>query len=287
MARRLPLQSASLAVIAAMEPEASLVRRRLRPCRQQIILEIGRLWRGQVGAHRVVLLRCGMGAERVAIALQWLVEHERLWGVLSLGFAGGLQSGLSTGDVVLADRIQAWPGFAMPQEAVSASTISEGHVVEGAVVTPNSRLASLAAIAAKQAGLSRHQGLLLSHHLLVSDTLDKRLLGLHTGALAVDMESYWIGSLAAIHRLPFLSMRAILDPYDTALDFPIHGLTTTDGGILPGGAALAVMRQPALLKSFWALWRLARVTQRQLAVWLDHFFTLLDTTFSEEDSQKP
>jgi adenosylhomocysteine nucleosidase len=275
-------------VIAAMEPEASLVRRRLRPCHQQTIPEAGRLWRGQVGPHRVALLRCGMGAERVAVALSWLVAHERLWGVVSLGFAGGLQPGLTTGDVVLANRIQAWPGLGVSTDAGSAYTVPEDHVVEGVFVTPHAKLTSLAVIAAQQAGLSRHHGLLLSHNMLVSGTRDKRWLGRYTGALAADMESYWIGSLAVTHRLPFISMRAILDPCDMALDFPLHGLTTTDGGLLPAGAALAVMRQPTLLKSFWALWRLSRVTQRQLAVWLDHFFTLLDATvFSEEDAQKP
>ena len=207
-------------MIAATEPEANLVRGRFCQCRQQVVLKAGRFWRGQVGSHRVALLRCGMGGERVAAALQWLVEHERLWGVLSIGFAGGLQPELVTGDVVLADRIQAWPELAAPKAAVLEEAMPEGGVSAGAFVIPNPRLASLAAIAAQQAGLSRHRGLLLSHNMLVPGTVDKRFLGLYTGALAVDMESYWIGSLAAAHRLPFISMRAILDPCDMALDLP-------------------------------------------------------------------
>jgi adenosylhomocysteine nucleosidase len=228
-----------------------------------------------------------MGEERAAAALQWLVAHERLWGVLSIGFAGGLQPELATGDVVLADRILAWPERTVPNDVVPADTMPPGGVSEGPFVTPNPSLASLVAIAAQQAGLSRHRGLLLSHNMLVAGTVDKRWLGRYTGALAVDMESYGIGSLAAAQRLPFISMRAILDPCDTPLDLPIHGLTTPDGGIRPGGVALAVMRQPGLLKSFWALWRLSRLTQRRLRVWLDHFFTLLDTIPSTEDAQRP
>ncbi|ETX06843.1 phosphorylase family protein [Candidatus Entotheonella palauensis] len=268
------MEPAGLAVIAAMEPEASLVRSRLHRRRQQVIPKVGRLWRGRVGAHRVVLCRCGMGEERAATALQWLVEHELLWGVLSIGFAGGLQPELITGDVVLADRIQAWPELAVRED-------------EGRFVFPHARLASLVATAAQEAGLSRHRGLLLSHKTLVPGALDKRMLGRCTGALAVDMESYRIGSLAAAHGLPFICMRAILDPCDTELNLPFDGLTTPDGGVRPGAAARVVMRQPELLKSFWVLWRLSRLTQRRLAVWLDSFFALLDPSPSEEDTQRP
>ncbi len=267
------MEPAGLAVITAMEPEASLVRGRLRQ-RRRVVLEAGQLWRGQAGAHRVALLRCGMGEDRAAAALQWLVEHERLWGVLSIGFAGGLQPDLATGDVVLADRIQTWPELVGPESVAS----------RGAFVVPNARLASLVATAAQQAGLPWHQGLLLSHKTLVSGALDKRLLGHYSGALAVDMESYRIGWLAAAHRLPFISMRAILDPCDADLNLPMDGLATPDGGVRPSGAAMAVMQQPGLLKSFLTLWRQSRLTQRRLSIWLDHFFALLGATPSEEDA---
>jgi adenosylhomocysteine nucleosidase len=266
------LELAGLAVITATEPEASVVRGRLRHCRE-VVLETGRLWRGQAGVHRVALYRCGMGEERAAAALQWLIEHERLWGVLSIGFAGGLQPHLAAGDVVLADRIQTWPQQTMPEQAVP----------EAADVIPHARLASLVVTAAQQAGLPWHQGLLLSHKTLVPGALDKRLLGRYSGALAVDMESYHIGRLAAAYRLPFISMRAILDPCDMALNLPVNGLTTPDGGLLPGRAVMAAVRQPGLLKSLLAVWRLSRLTQRRLAVWLKHLFAILGTICSEED----
>ncbi len=264
----MPLEAAGLAIIAAMEPEASVVRGHLDRCQGPVALEAGRVWQGRAGAHRVILCRCGMGAERAVAAMTWLAEHEPLWGVLSIGFAGGLQPALTTGDVVLAERIQAWP---------------EGEGGAGAAVVPAARLASLADAAAQQAGLSRHRGLLLSHKMLVPSALEKRVLGRYTGALAVDMESYDIGSLAAAHGLPFVAMRAILDPCGMELKLPLDGLTTEDGGVRPAGAALVVVRQPGLLKSFWTLWRLSRMAQRQLAVWLKRFFTLLDMSPHEED----
>lgn len=270
------METASWAVIAAMEPEASLVRSRLRRRQTLGMIEVGRLWRGWLGACPIALIRCGMGEERAAAALQWVVEHERPAGVLSIGFAGGLQLGLATGDVVLADRIRAWSEPAVPEDAGA----------EVGFVTPDARLSALAARAAQQASLSRHQGLLLSHQKLVESALDKRVLGCYTGALAVDMESYRIGSLAAAHALPFVCLRAILDPCDMELRLPLEGLTTPDGGVRPWQAAMAMVRHPRLLKSFWTLWRLSSLTRRRLAVWLDHFFALLSTILSEEEAQR-
>lgn len=260
------MESVYLAVMTAMEPEASLVRKRLRK-RQREGSEVGQLWRGQIGGHRVALMRCGMGEERAAAALQWMVKHHSLWGILSVGFAGGLQPDVVTGDVVLADQIETWPQPTRPA---------------GAGVTPSPRLASLADTAARRAGLPRRQGLLLSHKLLVPSAVDKRILGRQSGALAVDMESYGIGELAAAYHLPFMSLRAILDPYDTDLSLPLDGLTTPDGGLRPSGALKAVMRQPGLGRSFLALWRQSRLTQRRLAVWLDHFFAMLDGVSPKE-----
>jgi adenosylhomocysteine nucleosidase len=218
-----------------------------------------------------------MGEKRATAALRWLLEHERLWGVLSIGFAGGLQPELVTGDVVLADRIL----------ATSALVMSERGVSEAAIVTPNVRLAAHVAMAAQRADLVRHHGLLLSHDTVVSGALDKHALGRYTGALAADMESYYIGLLAEAHRLPFISMRVILDPCQMELDLPLHGVTTLDGGVLPVRAALAVMRQPVLLQSFWQLWCLSRLSQRRLSAWLAHFVAILDTIPDDEEAHTP
>ena len=264
------MEPAALAVIAALEPEASLARRRLRQ-RSRQAAAVGRFWRGRIGPHRVVLARCGMGAEQAAAALQWLLERESLQGVLNLGFAGGLQPELNTGDVVLAEGFQAAP--------------TDGRL-EAACLKPDARWASLAAAAAQQARLPWRRGRLLSCQTLVSSVLDKSQLGRQTGALAVDMESYCIASISAAHQLPFVAMRAILDPYDLQLDLPPHGFTTSDGGVRTGAAAMAVMRRPGLLASFGRLWRRSRLAQRRLATWLEQFVVLLDAMPSQEDRER-
>ena len=265
------MEPSALAMLAALEPEASLARRLLRQQSHQATAA-GQVWRGRIGPHRVILVRCGMGAERAAAALHWLLEREALQGVLSLGFAGGLQPGLNTGDVVLAERLQAAPADDCP---------------EMAVVEPDARWAALATAAAQRADLSWRRGSLVSGEMVVSSASDKMRLGRETGALAVDMESYRTASIAAARQLSFAAMRVILDPCDLQLDLPPDGFTTPDGGVRPGAAALAVMRQPRLLASFGRLWRRSGLAQRQLAAWLEHFIDLLDAAPGQEDGESP
>ena len=61
--------------------------------------------RGVLHHQDVVLLQCGMGPERAAQAVLWLGQHYQLVGVLSVGFAGGLQAELRPGDALLVTHI--------------------------------------------------------------------------------------------------------------------------------------------------------------------------------------
>ena len=97
--------STYLGIVAALEPEAAVVRRNLRMVRQTVH-ETGTLWRGIWDNQHVALVRCGMGAQRATDAVTWLVQHCPLWGVVSVGFAGALHQQMATGDAMLVSQIQ-------------------------------------------------------------------------------------------------------------------------------------------------------------------------------------
>src|SRR6266850_8169081 len=93
------------AIITACAHEAALVRRRLR-VPQPATGTAGRLWQGVLHQQDVVLLQCGMGPERAAQAVLWLGQHYQLAGMLSVGFAGGLQADLARGDALLITNLR-------------------------------------------------------------------------------------------------------------------------------------------------------------------------------------
>ena len=58
----------------------------------------------------VVLVEGGIGRQRASEATRQLAERYELELIVSAGFAGGVQEGLSTGDVCLCERVMSIAG---------------------------------------------------------------------------------------------------------------------------------------------------------------------------------
>jgi adenosylhomocysteine nucleosidase len=263
-----------LGIVAAFEPEAVLVRRHLH-LRYEASIPGGRLWRGVLYGQDTVLLRCGMGAARATWATTWLVQHYTLRGLLNIGFAGGLQASLATGDALL------------PEQILAVSDVSSHHTpTPPAGILPDACFAHLAAIAADQAHLTQHRGTLVSVSEVLADATTKQQLGQRSGALAVDMESYSIGRVAVAHALPFITIRTIFDTCQDNVPFQVGSFTSADGVVQPLRAWRYLVSHPHTLRHIGAAWGKARRAGRALASWLHHFLPLLrHSTHAREDRQ--
>jgi adenosylhomocysteine nucleosidase len=252
-----------LGIVAAFEPEAVLVRRHLRR-RYATSTPDGRLWRGVLYGQDTVLLRCGMGAARATCAATWLLQHYTLHGLLNIGFAGGLQASLSTGDALLPEHILAASHVASPHTPTPTGGIS-----------PDACLTHLAATAADQAHLTQHRGTLVSVSEVLADAAAKQQLGQHSGALAVDMESYSIGQVAVAHALPFMTIRTIFDTCEDTIPFQVGSFTSPDGVVQPLRAWCYLVSHPRALLHIGPAWYKARRAGGALASWLHYFLPLL------------
>jgi len=174
-----------MAIITACAHEAALVRRRIR-VQRQTTGAAGMLWQGTLCNQEVVLLQCGMGPERAAPAVLWLGQHYQLAGVLSVGFAGGLQAELARGDAVLVTKILA----PCDTPATAGGSADVG-------IRPDARLAHIAAMAVAQTAVVSHTGTLLSTPTVVVQAVAKRDMGRRSGAMAVARELDSIGQAAA------------------------------------------------------------------------------------------
>lgn len=254
--------STYLGIVAALEPEAAVVRRNLRMVRKTVH-ETCTLWRGVWGNEHVALVRCGMGAQRATDAVAWLVQHCPLWGVVSVGFAGALHQQLATGDAVLVSQVQR-----LRFDHAGAPVCTDE------AIAPASDFAHTAKLAVADAELVRHEGVLLSVPKVIATAAAKQQLGQQFGALAVDMESYGIACVAKAHHLPFLTLRTIFDTIVDELTMPAETLTTADGVLKPGSFARYVLRHPSVLASLPQLWSKARVASHNLELWVRHFLTM-------------
>jgi nucleoside phosphorylase len=144
--------------------------------------------RGQLSGSEVVAVAIGMGGD----ARRTLAEQRpRL--VVSCGFSGGLDASLSAGDLVLATAVST-PGG----EALAAPE------------------APLQRAAAALDGLRCARGEIVCTTSVAASPEEKRAVA-GGGALAIDMESYPVARAAVEAGVPWLALRAIVDPLGSSL----------------------------------------------------------------------
>ena len=153
------------------------------------------------------------------------------------GLAGGLEPALQPGALVLA-------------ETVADAADGSRRVTDAAW-----RRHALARLPGAQTGT------LVSQSTAVCSVADKARLRERFGALAVDMESAAVATVAARHRVPFLVVRSIVDPASLALPRAAAEALDDAGRLQPLPVLRAVLYRPGELA---ALSRLALCNRRAL-----------------------
>lgn len=130
----------------------------------------------------------GMGAARAhRVVEEWLKRHS-CRGIVSTGFAGGIQPGLEAGDLVVAEDVV---------EADSGEHFHPTLQVSSQIPVRTGRLVSSRAVAWTRSA--------------------KVSLGVRFQALAVDMETAAVARIAESQGVPWMAVRAVLDPMEEHL----------------------------------------------------------------------
>jgi nucleoside phosphorylase len=176
----------------------------------------------ELGGHRyqvfekgdAVLVCAGIGAESARRATEAMLQEGKPALVLSVGFAGALDTSLQAGDIVEPRTI-----------------INSGDGVRTEI----------------NAGM----GILVSSA-NVADAADKARLRKAYGAVAVDMEAAAVALGARARGVEFAALKAISDAADFSLP-TIDRFVTTDGRFRAAGFALHVLVRPWLWPVTWTL----------------------------------
>lgn len=184
----------------------------------------------------------GMGMKLARLAAETLLE-KGVTALLSWGSAGGLYAALSAGSLVLPERVLSSDQVSFPVDAAwheRLSTRLSGHV-------------------------DIHTGPIFQSSVVLRSPAEKTALFKKCGAIAVDMESAAVARVALQAKLPFMTMRAISDPADTAL--PASALAATDecGRLRPFRLLKNLVRHPRELFPLVRLGRNFRAAQSTLS----------------------
>lgn len=142
---------------------------------------------GSAAGRPVVLVKTGVGPEAASAALDAVMPAENFHCVVSVGFAGALQPGMSSGDLVLD--------------------------IQGA----DAELPPAARELAATQGTPLHFGKIIHSDKVLASPAEKRALGQAQRASAVDMETSSIRAWAGRRGTPAMAVRVVLDGVDDRL----------------------------------------------------------------------
>lgn len=233
--------SAPIAVFTALAWESAAVRATLR----QVKREEERVWSGSINRREVVVITGGIGPRRTQQTLEKFTQRP-LAALLSVGCAGALVPGLTTGQLILAPEVRMWSAQAEAQ-------LDRFHI--------DAKLFNHARTAASLAMIPHAEGSLFTSAKVLYTPEDKAEQGRITGAVAVEMESAVHAAFAAARGLPFLVLRVILDPAGMAIPI-VKGLMTSEGKVRPLKAVTHMLTHPHHLSPLFELKR-ARATAAQ------------------------
>lgn len=198
-----------IGIIGAMEQEVKTLRETLTNTRSWEMA--GNVFiSGSLGRHEVIVVRSGIGKVAASVTTTLLIHQYGVNMVINTGSAGGIATGLSVGDIVIADKLAYFdvdvtgfdymigqlPGLPIYFETSEYLKLEMKKVIE-------------------QTDLTIHKGLIVTGDSFIDRPEKVTIIKQHfPDALACEMEGAAVAQTATQFNIPFLVVRAISDTAD-------------------------------------------------------------------------
>lgn len=195
-----------IGIIGAMDEEVELLINKLQN-KEEMKIAGCEFYSGTLNGTDVVLLKSGIGKVNAAIGTTLLIEKFTPTYIINTGSAGGFESSLKVGDIVISTEVR--------YNDVDATVFGYefGQVPRmPAFYEPNDMLVSVAEQSAKEVGVHSVKGLILSGDSFMSD--ENRVLELKkrfTKAYCSEMEAGAIAQVCYQFKCPFVIIRSLSD----------------------------------------------------------------------------
>lgn len=199
--------SVKIAVIGAMEEEVELLREEIGSGQVTTVADCEFI-DGQIGEHKVILVKSGIGKVNAAMATTLLLNNFKPDVVLNTGSAGGFLASLEVGTVVISDEVR------HHDVDVTAFGYELGQVPgQPAAYRSDAKLIDVARAAVEELGEHAHAtGLIASGDTFMSDAghVDK-VRKQFPAMIAAEMEAAAVAQVCHQFGTPFVVIRALSD----------------------------------------------------------------------------
>ena len=203
-----------IGIIGAMEEEVILLRSYIEHS-QKLSVGSFEFYYGKLEGRDIILLRCGIGKVQAAVCCAILIEKFKPELVFNTGVAGGIDSALTFGDVIIAD------GLVYYDVDVTAFKYAPGQipgrpqifsVPEEQILSAEKAVDELKSEKILPESLNHTRGLIGSGDAFVCDPVRvEALKNTFPKLKAVEMEGTAIAHTCALFNIPALIIRALSD----------------------------------------------------------------------------
>ena len=241
------MKSSTIAVVAALDDEIRIIRSRMSVDSRHHIRP-ALFVRGIYEGRPIILVRSGIGRQAAERAIRYCLDQYRPSFCLHVGYCGAADPQYHVGDLLVADAI----------------ADSEG----GQRILPDRRAVERAMRICRERALRARVGALVTVDAPVTSPHEKAFVGTQHRAQGLDMESWPLAKICASRSIPYLVVRAVLDPLDFTL--PDLGNVMEKTGI-PNRAALIgrLIKRPGELLKLPSLGYLAAQARMAIVSFVD------------------
>jgi nucleoside phosphorylase len=219
-------------IFGALREEINQIRKQMF-VKEQLKLEYADIWVGSWEGASIYLIRTGMGKKLALSAMKKVLSRTVPALVISIGYAGGLDSRLKAGDLIVADQVL---------DLNEKTSVSKSFPV-------NQQQLDLFQKLTFQKKIMVYRGVLITVNQVITASSDKQELGESHKALAVDMETSSLIAHAIEKNIPFFSLRAISDTMEQSL-INISPYVDNQGKVSKIKAGWYAAKHPNIIKKF-------------------------------------
>ena len=252
--------NSKIVIIGAIKEEIAGIKQRMK-IRDTHRLGHATVIDGEWLGHEILLVRSGMGMKKAEESLVAVCKQFSPNLVISMGYAGGLNKTLGSGDLLIAEKILGIAAGKILNFDSAFSTDQEFLTNE---------LVDKALLVSETMNLKSHRGTLLTVHKPVLKPEQKCALGKLYSVHAVDMETSAMARYARENTMPFLSIRAISDTVDQEL-MDLSGLVDKTGEVSKLKAGWYVITHPGSMKEMLGLGQVAKKSTANLTDFISRF----------------
>ena len=229
---------APIGIIGAMSDEVDGLIAKLDGHREECVSGI-KFHTGSLYGKEVVIARCGVGKVFAAMCATAMIIKYSPRLIVNTGVGGALASGLSTGDIVIADTLC--------QHDMDTSAIGDPKGLVSGInkiyFDADPRAVEILTREASALGLNMHVGTIASGDKFIASREDKERIISEFSASACEMEGCAVAQVAFVNDTSFAVVRAISDSADgeATMDYPTF---------LPSAAANSTKMTLSLIEKY-------------------------------------